>query len=524
MSWGENGYGQLGNNDIGDYINTIPDMVHNLDNAVAISTAEGSSYAIKNDGSVWAWGFFGWGQLGVGTTTGCILPTQVVGEGGIGYLNLGSFLENHLDVGGVRVSKTITRVPNSPNLIDVTLSLDENPGIWCLAANLVFDEEKLMPVDITDDNGLNTFVAYLPPEESNWHFNRREFAISRAANASSETGLMATARFEIIGDISHFPVTIGYLGVSVYDSSPVNNNMSYLSVYTSDDMLSLLEIPIPEMQINAFSVGTNRFFIGDVNGDGRVDVLDVNLIARHIVWHTLTNFNIAAADINGDGNVYVDDLMLLAKWVAGHNVLIDMYMNYGVLVNSAGNSSARLSQAYGILNEVSNNMKSHLKINLVRQYGASDSSLNMRPGCTRGTGDTDFCHNGFCGNDIYGSDCKVNHHRAAGHFINVPSSTMIDTFRFVSYRICDYADGAHYELYGRVTIVNGSDMLTTLSPEHDSEEHKITTAHEIGHLLGAGHCSATNCVMGSITFLPLITNAFCPHCSAAIIRTQRSRQ
>lgn len=44
------------------------------------------SVALKADGGVWAWGSNSHGQLGDGTTTNRLIPVQVRGPGGPGYL------------------------------------------------------------------------------------------------------------------------------------------------------------------------------------------------------------------------------------------------------------------------------------------------------------------------------------------------------------------------------------------------------------------------------------------------------
>ena len=43
---------------------------------------------------------------------------------------------------------------------------------------------------------------------------------------------------------------------------------------------------------------------GDVNGDGYINAMDVNLVRRHIAGGYKVNINALAADVNADG--YVD--------------------------------------------------------------------------------------------------------------------------------------------------------------------------------------------------------------------------
>jgi len=53
--------------------------------------------------------------------------------------------------------------------------------------------------------------------------------------------------------------------------------------------------------------------LGDVNGDGRVDLKDIALVARAFgSTPTSPNWN-PAADINGDGVVNVQDITLVAR-------------------------------------------------------------------------------------------------------------------------------------------------------------------------------------------------------------------
>ena len=57
--------------------------------------------------------------------------------------------------------------------------------------------------------------------------------------------------------------------------------------------------------------------IGDINGDGVINVADLVLLSRYIAeLETLTDTQLKAADVNGDGKVNIADLVRLARWLA----------------------------------------------------------------------------------------------------------------------------------------------------------------------------------------------------------------
>ena len=75
-TWGYNGYGQLGD---GTWTNRYtPVQVSGLSNVVAIAAGSFHSLAVKDGGSAWTWGYNAYGQLGDGTTTDSYTPVQVL--------------------------------------------------------------------------------------------------------------------------------------------------------------------------------------------------------------------------------------------------------------------------------------------------------------------------------------------------------------------------------------------------------------------------------------------------------------
>jgi alpha-tubulin suppressor-like RCC1 family protein len=75
-AWGLNGRGQLGDNAVTD--SDVPVQVSGLTSVTAITAGRDSGYALRSDGTVWAWGFDDDGPLGNSTATGSV-PAQVSG-------------------------------------------------------------------------------------------------------------------------------------------------------------------------------------------------------------------------------------------------------------------------------------------------------------------------------------------------------------------------------------------------------------------------------------------------------------
>ncbi|MBM4165303.1 MAG: RCC1 repeat-containing protein, partial [Lentisphaerae bacterium] len=77
-AWGNNGYGQLGITDP----NIYPEEVTGLTGVTNVAAGSSHTVALKSDGSVWAWGYNSSGQVGDGTTTSRNTPVQVKQSGG----------------------------------------------------------------------------------------------------------------------------------------------------------------------------------------------------------------------------------------------------------------------------------------------------------------------------------------------------------------------------------------------------------------------------------------------------------
>jgi alpha-tubulin suppressor-like RCC1 family protein len=76
-AWGANTQGQLGNGTTTQRL--TPGQVPGLTDVVSVAAGQGFSLALRGDGTVWAWGANASGELGDGTTTRRLTPVRVTG-------------------------------------------------------------------------------------------------------------------------------------------------------------------------------------------------------------------------------------------------------------------------------------------------------------------------------------------------------------------------------------------------------------------------------------------------------------
>jgi alpha-tubulin suppressor-like RCC1 family protein len=79
--YGEWGDGNITQNGIG--VGNTPVNVNALTSIIAVCTGDNYSLFLKSDGTVWACGYNGYGNLGNGTTTQIFTPVQIAGLSGI---------------------------------------------------------------------------------------------------------------------------------------------------------------------------------------------------------------------------------------------------------------------------------------------------------------------------------------------------------------------------------------------------------------------------------------------------------
>lgn len=138
IGFGVNSSGQLGIGTIDFNAHTMP-IQANINDVISVTSGTLSSFAIKSDGTLWAWGDNSLGQLGDNTTINRASPVQVVDSDGIGFLS------------NVKAVSS-----NSYH----TLALKSDGAVWAWGSNNNGElgdgtaQERNMPVQVVGESGI----------------------------------------------------------------------------------------------------------------------------------------------------------------------------------------------------------------------------------------------------------------------------------------------------------------------------------------------------------------------------------
>lgn len=91
-------------------------------------------------------------------------------------------------------------------------------------------------------------------------------------------------------------------------------NTTYASVLA--DMQNWLTKRIAKLDV---TFAETVFVMGDVNGDGEVNISDAVALLRYLAGDESVNIIIGNSDMNGDGTVNISDAVTLLRRLAGYD-------------------------------------------------------------------------------------------------------------------------------------------------------------------------------------------------------------
>lgn len=176
--------------------------------------------------------------------------------------------------------------------VTVSIRIAGNPGFTNFGIFLDYDREKLTLVEVEDVAGeiSGGNLQWEDPEG-------KERCYVTSASASAVTGdvVLFTAKFTTAEDFT------GTAQVTP-EVRYIRNNTAVFSVF--EEITATVE---------SGTVGEgNDVLLGDVNGDGKINVADIAITSMHVKnKFTLSQAQLKAADVNGDGKVNVADVALI---------------------------------------------------------------------------------------------------------------------------------------------------------------------------------------------------------------------
>lgn len=175
---------------------------------------------------------------------------------------------------------------NNKDEIKVAVSVENNPGFKAMSFTLDFDRSKLQLVGAENKTTLTNLVS-----------DGNVITIGGAEETANYTGNgdLVILTFKALADCENQPLTVTY-------------NIADITNAAGEHVL---------FAIDNGKVTAANYTVGDVNGDGKVELKDVTYLRRHLAsWDGYTDIVKFAGDVDGDGTVGQLDVAYLLRHVA----------------------------------------------------------------------------------------------------------------------------------------------------------------------------------------------------------------
>lgn len=181
--------------------------------------------------------------------------------------------------------------------VEIPVIISDNPGVASLLLTVTYDESVLTLINVKDTqliSGENNSSVLSSPYQLTWMNPTIKDNI--LAN-----GTIAYLVFEVAEDaeLGEYEVKLSY-NAENFDIVDVDMNPVFFK--TVDAVITVIDVQY-----------------GDVNRDGKVNLLDSTILARYVAkWpdYTADTIDMRAADVNNDGKVNLLDSTILARHVA----------------------------------------------------------------------------------------------------------------------------------------------------------------------------------------------------------------
>ncbi len=182
--------------------------------------------------------------------------------------------------------------------VEISISIENNPGIAGYEITLNFDNTVLTPVSVANGdvfNGELTSNIHNGEDLSKFTFVTATYA--KTTN-TEKNGTLVTFKFKVKDD-----APIGKTALTL-DCKVTNQSLDDVSLNKVNGVIEVIDC-----------------IYGDINGDAEVDIKDAVLLAQRLAKWEVT-IDEVAADVNVDGVIDIKDAVLLAQYLAKWDVTL----------------------------------------------------------------------------------------------------------------------------------------------------------------------------------------------------------
>ena len=180
--------------------------------------------------------------------------------------------------------------------IDVTVSLQNNPGVITMRLCVNYDTAALTLTNVTD-------LALLPGQVHSPDYAASPYTLYWD-NGASSTDYTAN------GDLVK-------LTFQVKDSATVGNHAVTVSYDAENYDVFNTDLSIVRFTARSGGVRVSAARLGDTNEDGERNAKDITILRRYLVGGYGVTVAKSVADVNGDGEINGKDVTFLRRCLAG---------------------------------------------------------------------------------------------------------------------------------------------------------------------------------------------------------------
>ena len=179
--------------------------------------------------------------------------------------------------------------------VDVAVSISGNPGIYGTILTFTFPSQLTL-LSATKGTAFANLDISLPDATSYPY----TIVCDGVDKPATDDGIILTFRFKVA------------------DNAAYNSTLTVAASYLPGDVV---DSELKDLDLNIVNGGVTviDYIPGDVNGDGRVNTIDVTWIRRYRMGgYDLGTFNELAADVNNDGRINTIDVTMIRRFRMGY--------------------------------------------------------------------------------------------------------------------------------------------------------------------------------------------------------------